>query len=101
MNHLLRNRIIFIGSRITDVVATQVRALGTLGAPRCARRCPHSSIARQVTAPPSGGDAAAAKASLCPPAVRQVVASLLALDSLGEEDIRIYINTAGACGQGP
>lgn len=44
-NHLLRNRIIFIGSRITDMVATQV------------------------------------------------VASLLALESLGDEEIRIYINT--------
>jgi hypothetical protein len=51
-NHLLRNRIIFIGSRITDITATQV------------------------------------------------IASLLALESLNpDEEIRIYINTQGRpCG---
>lgn len=69
--HLLRNRIIFIGSRITDEVTCTAHTLK-----RACHVFAHHLVMLQTAT--------------------QIVASMLALEAMGEsEDIQLYINSQG------
>lgn len=81
--YLLRNRVIFIGSRITDEVTIY-----------CLLACPTSllGIRSHAHCPTSVNTIAVALLQLA----TQIVASLLALETLNDsEDIKLYINSPG------